>query len=196
MSFSRRSKAAFSIGLLMVLLLLAACGGGAGNGNGKSGGGNGEREQPWLTDHGDSVSLTFPGPMFEGVELSQEFKTVNNYLDAVKNPDGTVTITMTKERQQEFLTAIKDTVDYNIEYFKSELDYLREIKYTGDFTVMEIYVAAGTDQDSLRELPYFFSLPFEQYQQMLGQEPQVTISVLEDQTGKVLLTMDFPEAER
>jgi hypothetical protein len=196
-----RSKAAMLIGLLTVFLLLAACGSGGDNGGGNNSGpggslSGGEREQPWLTDHGDSVSLTFPEPMFEGVELSQEFKTVNNYLDAVKNPDGTVTITMTKERQQEFLTAIKDTVDYNIEYFKSELDYLQEIRYAEDFTVMEIEVAADTDQSFLQELPYFFSLPFEQYQQMLGQEPQITISVLDHETGKVLLTMDFPEDER
>ncbi len=201
-------KTVFLINLLMVFLLLfAACGGDGSGGNaGDIKGGNGvsesnpgdsaEREHPYLVDNGDSVSLTFPGAMFEGVELSQEFKTVNNYIDAIKNRDGTVTITMTKERQQEFLTSIKDTVDYNIEYFKSELDYLKEIKYAEDFTAMEILVDSDMDKDNLRELPYFFSLPFEQYQQMLGQEPQVSISVLDQENGKVLLKLDFPEDEQ
>ncbi|MEL7624636.1 MAG: hypothetical protein AAGU12_13795 [Clostridiales bacterium] len=205
---SMKIKAVFFINMLLVFMLLFTACGGTGS-SGESGSGSvgsggviadsenrGEREQPNLVDNGDSVSLTFPAEMFEGVELSQEFKEVNHYIEAIKNPDGRVTITMTKERQQEFLTSIKDTVDYNIEYFKSELDYLKEIKYAEDFTAMEIYVAGNTDKDTLRELPYFFSLPFEQYQQMLGQEPEVAIAVIDEKNGEVLLRMDFPEAEQ
>ena len=153
-------------------------------------------EQPNLIDHGDSVSISFPEQMFEGVELSKEFIEVNRYIDAFTNSDGSVTVVMSKERQQEFLWAYRDDVDYNIDYFVSELDYLKAITYSEDFRLMDIYVDGATDEEELYYMPYFFSLPFENYQMLLGQRIWMTMRVIDAETDETLLSLVFPDADQ
>ena len=153
-------------------------------------------EQPNLVDHGESVSISFPEQMFEGVELSKEFIEVNRYIDAFTNDDGSVTVVTSKERQQEFLRAYRDDVNYNIGYFISELDYLKAITYSEDFRLMDIYVDGATDVEELYYMPYFFSLPFENYQMLLGQRIWMTMRVIDAETDEILLELVFPDADQ
>ena len=149
-------------------------------------------EHPNLVDLGDDVAITFPAEMFEGVELSDAFIKTNDYIDAVRNEDGRVTITMSKTRQQEFMNAFRSDVDYNIEYFISEVDYVKYITFRDDFTSMELYVDGDTDRSILPELPYFFSYPFEQYQLMEGREVHFTITVYDAETKVAIMQLVFP----
>lgn len=173
--------------LAILLLTLIACG------NSPDGGKDGDVDHPNLVDHGDSVSITFPREMFEGVDLSAEFIEVNDYIDAVKNKDGTVTVTMGKDKQKLFLDAFKGDVDHNIAYFIEEVDYLKEITYTDDFRSMRFLVDGDTDQDILLEFPYIFCYPFEQYQLMLGQEVHFIMTVCDAETGETLAELSYPD---
>ena len=186
----------------VIILALSAAGCGASRGGGSSsatpppppaGIPAGLEGQPNLADHGDSVSITFPAEMFEGVELSPEFIEVNDYIGAETNNDGTVTITMSKELQRSFMAAFQSDVDYNIEYFTSEVDYLKEITYTEDMRSMQMYVEGYTDDDLLPQLIYFFCYPFEQYQFMLGQNVYFVITVYDAKTGEVVSSLTYPD---
>ena len=150
-------------------------------------------ESPNLTDHGDSVTIIFPEQMFAGVELSDEFVEVNGYIAATRKIDGRVSIVMSKERQALFLSAFRGDVDYNIEYFLSEIDYLKGVAYSDDLRYMDIYVDGKTDKGVLFEIPYFFSGPFEQYQYMLGQEIRSTMNVIDAESKQTIFTLVFPD---
>ena len=150
-------------------------------------------EQPNLVDHGDSVSITFPAEMFEGVDLSPEFIEVNDYIAAVKNADDTVTITMSKALQENFMNSFRGDVDYNIDYFISEVGYLTKITYTDDMRSMQLYVEDYDNDDLLIQLLYFFCYPFEQYQFMLGQNVYFVMTVIDGKTGEVVTELAYPD---
>jgi hypothetical protein len=155
-----------------------------------------EYGHPNLIDYGDTVAITYPKEMFEGVELSDLFFEFNDYVGGTKNGDGSVTIVMSKARQQMFLTSFRDDVNYNIEYFLSEIDYLKDFAFSDDMRYMDIYVDGSMDVEILYEMPYFFSLPFEQYQITLGQEVHSTMTVIDADTGKTIFTLIFPDVEK
>ncbi|MDR0469663.1 MAG: hypothetical protein LBH09_06780 [Peptococcaceae bacterium] len=155
-----------------------------------------EYDHPNLVDYGDSVAITFSEQMFEGVELSDEFIEINGYIDGMRNDDGSVTIVMSKSRQQMFLSSFREDVNFNIEYFLSEIDYLKDIAFSDDMRYMDIYVDGSTEIEILYEMPYFFSLPLEQYQITLGQEVRTTISVIDADTKATIMTLVFPDVEQ
>jgi hypothetical protein len=156
----------------------------------------GEYPHPYLEDHGESVSITFPEEMFEGVELSAGFIEVNEYIDAYANSDGSVVVTMTKARQKQFLDAFKSDVDGNAAVFIPAIDYLHDVVHSEDMRNMAIFVDGKTNRQELYELPYFFSLPMEQYQQMLGWEVRSTITVYDEKTNEEIFTLVFPDDEQ
>ena len=150
---------------------------------------------PNVSEKGGGVAIVYPKAMFDGVDVSDEFIEVNEYIDGYVNDDGSVTIVMSKERQQEFLAAYKDDVDYNIEYFIPRIDYLERITYTDDFRTMDIFVDGSTDIEILYELPFFFSMPFENYQLTLGQNIWMVMNVADAKTGEIILSLVFPDAD-
>ena len=148
---------------------------------------------PYMEDLGDSVAILFPGDMFADVDLDEEFLEVNEYLDGYANPDGSVTLVMSKARQKTFLAAYRDDIDYNIDYFIQEIDFLRDITYTADFRSMDIYVDGDTDPGEYYWIPEFFSAPFYYYQQLQGREIWMNMTVLDAATHETLLEKAYPE---
>ena len=147
---------------------------------------------PNIIDHGESVTLFFPESMFDGVDINEEYVETNRFIQAYTSDDGRVAVEMSKERQLEFLFAFKDDVDYNREYFMSELGYLKDIVYTEDMRSAYFFVDSGMDKEILYELPYIFSGFFENYQQMLGQELWVLLTVVDAQTSRPMFCLIFP----
>jgi hypothetical protein len=148
-------------------------------------------DHPNLVDHGDSVSITFSQEMFENVELSDEFVEVNDYIGAVRNSDGTVTIQMSKQRQQLFLDAFRGDIDYNAEYFISEVDFLHKVTYAPDLRSLDIYVTGGTPEADIQEILYLFIWPLEQYQIMLGREVHIALTAYNSKTEEAILSIEF-----
>lgn len=150
------------------------------------------RATPNIVINPDSVSLFFPGEMFKGIELNEEFITTNRYIDARRAGDGRVIIEMSEERQLEFLFAFADDVEYNRQYFLSELAYVTAITYSEDMRFMYFFVNAKMNKDILYELPYIFSNFLENYQMMLGKEAWSLMTVVDDSTNKPMFGLVFP----
>jgi len=147
---------------------------------------------PNIIDHGNSVTLFFPGTMFDGIDLDDEYVEVNRFIRAYEDDKGRIAIEMTKERQLEFLYAFKGDIDYNREYFVSELGYLDDIIYTEDMRTCYFFVDGRMSKEILFEAPYIFSGFFENYQQMLGQEQWVLMTIVDMNTDELLYGLIFP----
>lgn len=149
---------------------------------------------PNIKDTGSGVSLVFPGKMFEGVELNDEFIEVNRYIKASKAFDGKVVIEMSGERQREFLDAFSADVEYNARYFLSEVEYVSDILCAEDMRSMCFFMDADMDKHILYELPFVFSYFLENYQMMLGQEVWALMTIVDNKTNKPVFSLLFPDS--
>ena len=105
-----------------------------------------------VSEENGSVKITMPAAAFgDNVEEEAEnTKEIRGFSDAVVNPDGSVTFTMTKEQQAQWVT---QTAESSLEYanqlitsFKS----LKSVEFGADYTTATIK-ADGSKYDNSTE---------------------------------------------
>ena len=190
------SRLVLAVAILMLVFMVlsfTACGRSKGQGSQTANPADLPEGNPYRRDYDDRYEIIFPGEMFEEVDLNPEFIEANEYMDGYWNEDGTVTIVMSKARHQQFLDTYQGDIDYNIDYFIDEVDFLRRITYTPDFRKMDIYVDGDTQEADYYWIPDFFTSVFGNVQQLQGMEVWVQMSVRDAATDEVMMTMEYPE---
>ena len=174
-------KKAFVIAAAVLLIVsLSSCSGGS-SGPVSSGG----EESP-------SGDFFESDPDFDPSAYAQK----QGFIGAAVNEDGSVTVTMTKERQQELLTDLREEIENAFEELAggSATPYVTNITCDENFTqiVMEVEREAYEAAADMTPVTLGFSAML--YQKFSGQEPHCNITVKDAATGEAITNAVYPDA--
>lgn len=118
--------------------------------------------------------------------------------NAVLNPDGSVTITMTKEMYEQSLAKMKAGLDESIKtILETEGTSIKSITYNNDVTEITITLADKTTyQTNMTDSISIYSFSFQgaAYRCYSGSGPQkVTINLVDESTGETFESYQYPQ---
>lgn len=121
----------------------------------------------------------------------------DGYLKAVPNADGSVTLTMTKDKHSELLATIKQSIDDSIQSSMDEGNYpsIKEVTYNNDATEFTVKVdreAFEGSWDGFSALLYAFSGAAYQYYNGVS-DPHVVVTYVDVDTGDTIDTSVYPD---
>lgn len=117
----------------------------------------------------------------------------NDFISAVVNNDGSVTITLTQSRYQKLLNDAAKDCDAAYLEIVEDTSYITDIVRNEDFTQITVKVIREGYEStfdlthvSVGYLAYF-------YQIILGAEPHSDINIIDAATGDVIFSCAFPD---
>lgn len=157
-----------------------------------------------------TVTVTFPAKTIDFLfnmgfgtgeksveEYVEEMKGNDKIEDAVINPDGSVSLVMTKATHEKILNEQKKSLDGIIGQFTDGTlaTSIKKIEYTGDMSVFDVTADKAAYEgsfDSMVGLTLGASGMF--YRLFDGDQPQtVTINVIDEATGDIFSTAVYPD---
>lgn len=144
-----------------------------------------------------TVDLTIPASFFGGATVDTA-SIVETYgiTSAVVNEDGTLTLSMTKQRQRELLDESAAGIDEMIsQYLDPEhpayTPCFQDISHNEDFTAYTFTVNSGTEESeySLNESLLAFSTAF--YHLFSGIESHIEFTIVDGSTGEIISTSTY-----
>ena len=203
---TRLSKMALS---MMLLFSLAACGGaGIRDGGGADAVNPSQTSSPTASaievDKGlTTVTITLPASMFEedgllgGEDVNfDETRALEGVKSVTQNPDGSVTMVMSKSAHRKMLADLKSSVDESIaELVNDTSNSISSVTYNEEMSELNFYVDRAAFEASFDAIIVaFFPVLPAIYQAYAGvSEIQVTVNVIDAQTNEVFKTTTFPE---
>ena len=154
--------------------------------------------QPEIPAQNGDVSINLPGDFFESDPDfdPSAYAQKQGFIGAAVNEDGSVTVTMTKERQQELLTDLREEIENAFEELAggSATPYVTNITCDENFTqiVMEVEREAYEAAADMTPVTLGFSAML--YQKFSGQEPHCNITVKDAATGEAITNAVYPDA--
>ena len=154
--------------------------------------------QPEIPAQNGDVSINLPGDFFESDPDfdPSAYAQKQGFIGAAVNEDGSVTVTMTKERQQELLTDLREEIENAFEELAggSATPYVTNITCDENFTqiVMEVEREAYEAAADMTPVTLGFSAML--YQKFSGQEPHCNITVKDAATGEAITNAVYPGA--
>lgn len=123
--------------------------------------------------------------------------SINGYLSAVPNTDGSVTLTMTKAKHSEMMAEMKQSIDDNIQKSIGDDGFqsIKEVTYNDDVTEFTVKVdreAFEGSWDGLSALTYAFCGAAYQYYSGVS-DPSVVVTYIDADTGETISTSTYPD---
>lgn len=148
-----------------------------------------------------TVDITLPASMFEDFggldDLDLEkYKAENGFINAVKNNDGSLTVTMTKSQHKEVMSEMAESVKNKFSELVADKDtpYLKSIAHTDDFKKITVRVErAGYENAFFDITPFVIGFSVNMYQVFAGEEFKVEIVVCDDANGDEIETIIYPD---
>ena len=148
-----------------------------------------------------TFDITFPAFVVEEIFGSDEidleaYKSENGISAAEQNPDGSITVTMTKKQHTELLGEIKSNAEESFsELIESDsTPYVKSIQHTDNFKTITVQVDRAGYEEALFDLtPFIVGISGSMYQVFVGDEPHVEVVVYDAATGDVIQTSIFPD---
>lgn len=125
-------------------------------------------------------------------ETVEEIKDGGNCLDVYKNEDGTVTVEITKEQQEYWITSRGELLEELQEQFK-EYDENYRLEHNDSYTQVDAYYNLELPADKAIVYVRYAEFLCASYQLFSGIESEgwkVTINVYNSDTGKLVKTGD------
>ena len=146
-----------------------------------------------------TVEIVLPASAFEDETDfdAQSYAEEQGFTKAVKNEDGSVTVTMTVTMHEELLKSITDTIEDSFAKYigADDTPYVKSIKHTGDFQVVTINVdKIKYEAASMDTTPFTVGLTSMMYQTYAGTAQHVEINVCDVDTGEILFAVVYPDA--
>ena len=147
------------------------------------------------------VEVTLPPQFFEG--MTEENIRANAEAEEIKkvkiHEDGSVTYTLTKERQQEILKEFKDELDLTVTDIAGSEDYpsIKRIEANADYTNFDIYVDRAqfeANMDMIATLTLYIGSSY--YHAFLGNAEsfKATLNYIDESNDEVIESVVLPEA--
>ena len=115
---------------------------------------------------------------------------------AVVNEDGSVTLTMSKENYDKLLTTMKTSLDQTIAGYTNGTTFpsIKEITYTDDLSEIKLTVDYEAFTNSMGSFAILgLGLQGYLYRIFTGQSETVTITYIDETTGKSVESYQFPD---
>lgn len=150
-----------------------------------------------------NVEVTIPKDFFEGLteeEISSSAEE-EGYENATVNPDGSVTYLIPKDVWEEGLAEMKAGVDETIQEIVNESpDVFRSVTYDNSLKNFDVTVNKVAYDESFEAAFVGFTLGFSgMFYQMFAAVPEdeqgVVINFIDESTGEVFETQDWPYEE-
>lgn len=144
-----------------------------------------------------TIASKWAGEGITQESLNQTVKDVG-YESAILNKDGSVTYTMSLEKQQEILDALKETMEYycaDILHGEDAIEAFDNITMNDDMSQFNIYVNSDIFSDEYTD-SYIFFMSGEQYQAFSGvseEDIDVEVNYIDSKTNNILLTEKLNE---
>ena len=150
----------------------------------------------------DEAEFTLPAVFFDGMteeEIQSDAKE-DGYKSCVVHEDGSVTYTLSHEKQEELLLEYKGRINDLIKELvgsqNSEFDAISKIEYNKDVTEFRIYVNWDkyTSRDHMISTNFFISGGL--YQLIAGVDEKkidVVVNYVDEESGEILDTLSLRE---
>ncbi|MBR2716836.1 MAG: hypothetical protein IKD79_03760 [Oscillospiraceae bacterium] len=149
---------------------------------------------------GEMVSITLTGEFFDTEATEEELRAEaleEGFADAVLNEDGTLTYTMTKERQEQLLKDFSDAMDealFEMTEGEDAVPSFRRIEAKDDYTAFDVYI----DTELYDSFDAFYALSLSiygaSYQAYSGiQTPDCEVRFVDYLTGDVVDSVTYSE---
>lgn len=147
-------------------------------------------------DVGD-VTITLPAGLFENASDfdPETYAQEQGFLKAEVNEDGSITVTMTKEHQEELLSEMKTEFQKNMDEIVGgdATPYVSNITYNDDFTQVVMEVDREAYEDAFDTSPLTLGFAGMMYQRFSGQELHCEVVVKDAATGDTIKTVVYPD---
>lgn len=148
-----------------------------------------------------TVDVTIPASFFEDQDEESILAEAEEegYLDCRINSDGSVTYTMTKEKHDEMLNELRNTLDEEINSLVEGEDSIASftaIKHNDNMSKFDVYVdpAEYSPWDSLFGLVFYYSGAFYQmFDGVAENDVDVIVNFIDSETDEVLDTMSYKD---
>lgn len=141
------------------------------------------------------VKVTLPAFLFNG---NEDFQL--NGIDAediTKNPDGSYTVMLDKEKYAEQLKEYKSNIQSTFEELTKNFASVQSIKANDDFTALTVVADKETFQNSLDSFAILGvaigALTYQAFTGVAEEDMDVLIEVKDAETGEVFLSKHYPE---
>ena len=143
-----------------------------------------------------TVDITLPALFFENQKDfdPSTYAQENNYISAKKNDDGSVTVTMSKQRHA---TLLEDTAKQLEDSFAeliggADTSYIKDIQYNKDFTEIIMLVDKAAYEKAFDLTPLGMAISSAMYQSLLEQEFSLLVKIVDEATGEIIKTQSYP----
>jgi len=151
-----------------------------------------------MDNNSSDISITLPASIYEGTDMSA-FNPVaeaekKGYKEVVVNEDGSVTITMTKDRHNQILSDLKLEYSNNISSLtnSSEYPYLLDIQFNDNFSEFAILVDKEGYISASDLTPYTLYMAAAFYQMFEGNEPSCLVLIKDQMTDELINIVHYP----
>ena len=190
--------------LMMSIFTLAACSSSdeKGTETKKDDGSKTEEEQSVGVDKGIfNVEVTLPAEFFEGEDIDQAIADAkaDGIKEATKNPDGSVTYKMSKEKHKEMMKEMEDGIKESMNEMANSEDYssISEVTVNEDYNKFTLIVDKAAYENSFDSFAAFGLGMIGMYYQVFdgknADEAKVEINVQDATTKEILNTTVFPD---
>ena len=147
---------------------------------------------------GEEITITLPETVFQD-EMDfdpQEYTSENGFNKTVVNEDGSVSITMSRQKHEEMVLEMKEGIE---ELFteltaSDEMGYISKIESTENYDVVTVHVDREKHEETILDLtPFIIGLSAMVYQYYIGAEIKTTIITKDEQTGDTINTVIYPD---
>lgn len=146
-----------------------------------------------------TVDITFPEEIVgDTSSFNEQYYLAENegMKSANVNDDGSLTLTMTKEKHKELLDEMKLNMD---EIFKGlikgeDTPYIKDIEYTKDYREVKVKVDKEAYEATFDFTPYVIGVSAGMYQLYSGEEYKCTIIMEDAEIGKEIYSVVYPDA--
>lgn len=191
----KKTPILFLLVILALCFSLVACGGSEAPNEPEDGGEAIKVDEKLLT-----VDITLPASFFEGQDMTtfdpDEYVRENGFNKAVANDDGSITVTMTKAKHNEFMTEMQKTVDSSLQDLidDAEIAYVRNITYDKGYRVVTVEVdRAEYDAAFIDFVPFTIGLQVMFYQTFAGDELHCEVITKDGDTGETIASAVYPD---
>ena len=158
-----------------------------------------ESESVYVDKNILTVDITFPEDIVGGTSAfnEKEFLAQNEGINAAKvNEDGSLTLTMTKEKHKELLEELKLNMDEIFEELIEGQDtpYIKDIEHTKDYKEVRVIVEKEEYEQAFDFTPYLIGINAGMYQLYSGEEYNCTIIMEDSATGEEIYSIVYPDA--
>lgn len=192
--------------IIAMIVSLGACAGKSGkvndsNSTNSSDNKSSEKGNNVTADKENTVDITLPGSFFEDM-TEEEIKASaekQGFIKCVVNSDGSVTCTMTKDKQKELLDDSKKELDKTIEDLVSGEDKVaafKSISYNENLSRVDIRVDTSqySPWDSIYSITFFISGAY--YQMFSGvssDDIDIVVNFIDDSTNRTIESNSYKD---